>query len=86
MENNNENIILDTTPQELTPEMQLLFKNHHIEMKRKERNKLLDQSDKYTISDFPITMENKMKILIYRQDLRDFDFNDFSLNFPIFPI
>jgi hypothetical protein len=86
MENNNENIILDTTPQELTPEMQLLFKNHHIEMKRKERNKLLLDCDKYVLQDFPITLENKMLILNYRQDLRNFDFNDFYLTLPQFPI
>jgi len=55
-------------------------------MKRKDRNKLLSDSDKYVLPDFNITMENKMKILNYRQSLRDFDFNDLSLNFPIFPI
>ncbi len=86
MDYNHEPILLDTTPQELTPEMQLLFKKHHIEMKRKDRNKLLSETDKYVLPDFNITMENKMKILNYRQSLRDFDFNDLSLNFPIFPI
>ena len=86
MNYNHEEIILDKTPQDLPPEMKELMQNHIIEMRRLERNKLLDQSDKYTISDFPITMENKMKILTYRQNLRDFNFNDFLLKFPEFPI
>jgi hypothetical protein len=86
MDYNHEPIELDTTPQDLTPENMALMKNHIIAIKRLERNKLLDKSDKYTISDYPITMENKMKILTYRQNLRDFDFNDFSLKFPEFPI
>jgi hypothetical protein len=86
MNYNHEEIIFDKSPQELTPEIKQLLDNNFIAMKRLERNKLLDQSDKYTFSDFPITMENKMKILSYRQDLRNFNFNDFSLNFPEFPI
>jgi hypothetical protein len=86
MNYNHEPIVFDKTPQELTTETKELMKNHIIEMKRKERNTLLDKSDKYTISDFPIKMENKMKILTYRQELRDFNFNDFSLKFPEFPI
>ena len=86
MNYNHEEIVFDTTPQDLTPEIKELMKTHIIQMKRIERNKLLDQTDKYTISDFPITMENKMKILTYRQNLRDFNFNDFLLKFPEFPI
>ena len=54
-------------------------------MKRTERNKLLSESDKYVLQDFPISLEDKMKILTWRQELRDFDFNDFSKVFPIKP-
>jgi hypothetical protein len=86
MDYNHEPIVFDTTPQELTPIFKQLMSENFIKCKREERNKLLDKSDKYTISDFPITTENKMKILTYRQNLRDFDFNDFSLKFPEFPI
>ena len=85
MDYNHEPILLDTTPQELTPEMQSLFEKHHIEMKRKERNKLLSETDKYVLPDFNITTENKMLILTYRQTLRDFNYFDFSLTFPDFP-
>ena len=37
-----------------------------------ERNKLLEKTDKYLLQDFPISLENKMKILTFRQELRDF--------------
>jgi hypothetical protein len=85
MNYNHEPIVFDTTPQELTQETKSLLKDHIIEMKRKERNKLLLESDIYTISDYPISLEDKMKILTYRQELRDFNFNDFSKVFPIKP-
>ena len=85
MNYNHEPIVFDTTPQELTQETKSLIKDHIIEMKRKERNKLLLESDIYTISDYPISLEDKMKILTYRQELRDFNFNDFSKVFPIKP-
>ncbi len=39
---------------------------------RNERNKLLEKTDKYLLPDFPITLENKMKILTFRHQLRDF--------------
>jgi hypothetical protein len=72
--------------QELDDEMKALINGTVLKTRREERNKLLLESDKYTISDFPITNENKMLILTYRQNLRDFNFNDFLLNFPEFPI
>lgn len=38
---------------------------------RKERDALLYATDKYTISDYPISNENKELMLEYRQKLRD---------------
>ena len=39
---------------------------------RKIRNQLLKETDKYILSDYPITLEKQMIIKTYRQDLRDF--------------
>jgi hypothetical protein len=36
------------------------------------RNQLLKETDKYILSDYPITLEKQMIIKTYRQDLRDF--------------
>jgi hypothetical protein len=72
--------------QELDDEMKALINGTVIKTRREERNKLLLESDKYVLQDFPITLENKMLILNYRQDLRNFDFNDFYLTLPQFPI
>ncbi len=41
------------------------------QVKRNERNYLLRQTDKYMISDFPITEEEKERYKAYRQYLRD---------------
>lgn len=38
---------------------------------RKQRDSLLYETDKYIIDDYPISNENKEKILEYRQKLRD---------------
>ncbi len=35
------------------------------------RNDLLNKTDKYLLSDYPITLEQQIMIKIYRQDLRD---------------
>jgi hypothetical protein len=80
--NYNHEPIIDTTPQELNENIRKMMDNNFINMKRTERNKLLDESDKYVLQDFPISLEDKMKILTWRQELRDFDFNDFSKVFP----
>ncbi len=86
MNYNHEPLIMDNTPQpEMTDDLRKMMDNSYINMRRTERNKLLSESDKYTLSDFPISLDDKMKILIYRQELRDFDFNDFSKVFPIKP-
>ena len=76
----------DTTPQDLTPELKERLDNTFIEIRRKERNKLLLESDKYVLPDFPVTLENKMLILNYREDLRNFNYSDFYLTLPQFPI
>ena len=39
---------------------------------RNQRNQLLEKTDKYLLNDFPISLEDKMKILTFRQQLRDF--------------
>ena len=72
--------------QEADDEMKSLMNEGFIEIRRKERNKLLLESDKYVLQDFPISLEDKMKILTYRDNLRNFNFNDFSLTLPQFPI
>jgi len=43
------------------------------------RNRLLAESDKYMLSDFPITPENLEIIKQYRQELRDFTNNDYII-------
>ena len=39
---------------------------------RQARNNLLDQTDKYMISDFPISDEDRYQMKLYRQYLRDY--------------
>ena len=39
---------------------------------RNVRNELLNKTDKYILSDYPITLEKQMIIKTYRQDLREF--------------
>lgn len=41
------------------------------EEKREERNKLLDATDKYMMSDYPLSKEEKAKYKKYRKYLRD---------------
>lgn len=38
---------------------------------RQKRNYLLNKTDKYMISDYPLTKEQKAKVIEYRQMLRD---------------
>ena len=39
---------------------------------RNRRNELLNKTDKYLLSDYPITLEQQMLIKTYRQKLRQF--------------
>ena len=67
-------------------EFKILIDNSVRKTRKEERNKLLSETDKYVLPDFNITTENKTKIINYRQNLRDFNYNDLLLNFPEFPI
>jgi len=60
---------------------------------RIQRNHKLFESDKYMLSDFPISPENLEKVKIYRQELRDFfqkdeimNFNNITIQLPESPI
>ena len=75
----------DKTPQpERTPEI-LEFENNIIRNRlREERNKLLLESDKYFIPDFPVTPDKLILIREYRQQLRDMPINNFIFPKPPF--
>ncbi len=61
----------------------------YLNLIKKQRNQLLNDSDKYMISDFPITSNNLILIQEYRKDLRDYmDLSevinyDYSCNIPL---
>ena len=45
---------------------------HFLKRARNIRNELLNRTDKYILNDYPITLEQQMKIKLYMQVLRDF--------------
>ena len=45
---------------------------HFFKRARNIRNELLNKTDKYILSDYPISLERQMIIKTYRQDLRNF--------------
>ena len=45
---------------------------HFLKRARNIRNELLNRTDRYVLSDYPISLEQQMKIKAYRQDLRNF--------------
>ena len=45
---------------------------HYLKRARNIRNELLNRTDRYILSDFPITDEQKQEIILYRQTLRSF--------------
>jgi Phage tail assembly chaperone protein len=45
---------------------------HFLKRARNIRNELLNRTDKYLLSDYPIVQEQKEIIIKYRQELRDF--------------
>jgi len=47
--------------------------------RRKERNKLLIETDRFVLPDYPVTPENLIIIKNYRQSLRDISQNNFQL-------
>jgi hypothetical protein len=48
-------------------------------MMKQTRNSILNQTDKYMLSDFPITPEQLELVKQYRQELRDFTNNDWIM-------
>lgn len=73
------NLNFDDLPDELKERT----KTFHIRHLRQDRNELLGETDKYMLSDYPITQEQKNIIANYRQQLRDFSKNNFEI--PIKP-
>ena len=62
---------------------------HFLKRARNIRNELLNRTDRYILSDYPITIEQQMQIKIYRQELREFIiinkekiFNGDKIDFP----
>ena len=45
---------------------------HFLKRARNIRNELLNRTDRYVLSDYPISLEQQMEIKAYRQDLRQF--------------
>ncbi len=45
---------------------------HFLKRARNIRNELLNKSDKYILSDYPITLEQQLEIKTCRQALRNF--------------
>ena len=45
---------------------------HFLKRARNIRNELLNKTDRYILSDYPISLEQQMIIKAYRQDLRQF--------------
>jgi hypothetical protein len=45
---------------------------HFLKRARNIRNELLNRTDRYILSDYPITLEQQMIIKKYRQSLRNF--------------
>jgi hypothetical protein len=50
----------------------IINNSHFLKRARNIRNELLNKTDKYILSDYPITLEKQMIIKTYRQDLREF--------------
>ena len=45
---------------------------HFLKRARNIRNELLNRTDRYVLSDYPISIEQQMEIKVYRQNLRQF--------------
>ena len=48
------------------------YNEHFLKRARNIRNELLNKTDKYLLSDYPITLDEQMKIKLYRHELRQF--------------
>jgi hypothetical protein len=55
-------------------------------MLKQRRNFILNETDKYMLSDFPITPEQLEEVKIYRQKLRNFTIDYILPNKPSFVI
>ena len=44
----------------------------YLNIRKEERNKLLADSDKYLLTDYPISSSNLELVKVYRQQLRDY--------------
>ena len=65
------NIIMDLNAEYINITNKISLKN--------KRNLILNETDKYLLSDYPITPENLEIIKTYRQQLRDFTQNDYIM-------
>lgn len=65
------------------------FLDIHLKTLRNQRDKLLQDTDKYLLLDFPISPENLQLIKEYRQKLREYmnspNINTEIIPFPSFP-
>ena len=50
----------------------IINNQHFLKRARNIRNEVLNKTDKYILSDYPISLERQMIIKTYRQDLRNF--------------
>ena len=65
------NIIMDLNAEYINITNKISLKN--------KRNLILNETDKYLLSDYPITPENLEIIKTYRQNLRDFTQNNYIM-------
>ena len=65
------NIIMDLNAEYINISNKISLKN--------KRNLILNETDKYLLSDYPITPENLEIIKTYRQQLRDFTNNNYIM-------
>ena len=73
-------IIPETMEQrKITPELLEMINNDAINHLKKMRNEILLNTDKYLLSDYPITSEQLEIIKTFRQALRDFTKNDYNM-------
>ena len=49
---------------------------HFLKRARNIRNELLNKTDRYFLIDYPIAHDKQIIIIIYRQELRDFIYNN----------
>jgi hypothetical protein len=64
---------------EYTEEFIEVVKNETIKHLKKMRNKLLLETDKYLLPDYPISPEDLITIKDYREGLRNFTLNNYIL-------